>query len=275
MTEIDPDTRTVRAGDAVFSYLDAGSGAPLVLLHGIGSAAVSFRYQLEGLRPQFRVIAWDAPGYGSSTALAVEHPNASDYARALEALLGTLGIDRCHLLGHSLGTLIAARFAAERPQRVLSLTLSSIAKGHGRLPSSERKRLLAQRLDDLSRLGAYGLATKRGPRLLAPDAVETMRRMVVETMARVRAEGYAPAAQMLSTADIMADLAQLPTRLPMQIIVGDADVITPPAVNLEIAAAFPAASVHIVSGAGHALYLEKPDEFNRLLAGFAATSGTQ
>jgi pimeloyl-ACP methyl ester carboxylesterase len=62
----------------------------------------------------------DAPGYGASARLATEHPHASRYATALDRWLGALGIDRCHMLGHSLGTLIAARFAAEQPKRVIS-----------------------------------------------------------------------------------------------------------------------------------------------------------
>jgi 3-oxoadipate enol-lactonase len=62
MTIADAESRTVRAGDAVYSYLEAGSGPPPVLLHGIGSAAASFRHQLEALSPRFRVAAWDARG---------------------------------------------------------------------------------------------------------------------------------------------------------------------------------------------------------------------
>jgi pimeloyl-ACP methyl ester carboxylesterase len=270
MTVADADSRTARAGDAAFSYLEAGSGPPLVLLHGIGSAAASFRRQLQALSIRFRVVAWDAPGYGASTPLAIEHPDTSDYAAALDAWLGALSIDRCHLAGQSLGTLIAARFAAEQPRRVLSLTLASIARGHGRLPPPERQRLLAQRLDNLAQLGPHGMAAKRGPRLLGPEATETTRRTIVEIMARIPAEGYAQAARMLSTGDITGDLARLPAGLPIQIIVGQADVITPPAGNLEIAAAFPAASAHVIPGAGHALYLEKPEEFNRLVLDFAA-----
>jgi pimeloyl-ACP methyl ester carboxylesterase len=208
---------------------------------------------LEALSARFRVVAWDSPGYGASTPLAIEHPDTSDYAAALDAWLGALGIDRCHLVGQSLGTLIAARFAAEQPRRVLSLTLAGVARGHGRLPPPERQRLLAQRLDDLAQLGPQGMAAKRGPRLLGPEATETMRRTVIEIMARIPAEGYAQAARMLS------------------IMVGQADVITPPESNREIAAAIPAASVHVVPGAGHALYLEKPAEFNRLVSDFAAT----
>ena len=269
MTGALPATCCVRAGSGQFSYLDAGVGPPLVLLHGVGSAAASFRYQLDELSARYRVVAWDAPGYGASTPLAPQHPVASDYAAALDAWLGALDIARCHLLGHSLGTLIAARFAAEQPERVVSLTLCSIARGHGRLPPSERQRLLAQRLDDVAELGPHGMAAKRGPRLLGPDATEAMRRVVVETMARIHPDGYAQAARMLSTGDIIADLARLPAGLPIQVIVGEADVITPPADCREIATACGVASMHVIPGAGHALYLEKPREFDRLLAEFA------
>ena len=272
MTVAEADSRSTRAGDATFSYLEAGRGPPLVLLHGIGSGAASFRCQLEILSARFRVVAWDAPGYGGSTRFATAPPDASLYAAALDSWLGALGIDRCHLVGQSLGTLIAARFAAEQPERVLSLTLVGIAKGHARLPPSERQRLLAQRLDDLNRLGPQGMAAKRGPRLLGPEATVAMRRTVVEIMARIRPAGYAQAAHMLSTGDITADLAVLPTGLRVQILVGETDVITPPAINLEIAAALPAASVRVIAGAGHALYLEKPAEFNQLIADFAASA---
>jgi pimeloyl-ACP methyl ester carboxylesterase len=208
MTNGDTGTRIVRAGDAAFSYLEAGGGPSLVLLHGIGSAAASFRYQLETLSARFQVLAWDAPGYGASTPLATEHPGSSHYAAALDAWLAVLGVDRCHVLGHSLGTLIAARFVAERPRRVISLTLASIAKGHGPLPPAERQRLLAQRLDDLAELGPHGMAAKRGPRLLGPAATEEMQRMVVATMARIHPDGYAQAARLLSTGDIAADIAR-------------------------------------------------------------------
>jgi pimeloyl-ACP methyl ester carboxylesterase len=115
------------------------------------------------------------------------------------------------------------------------------------------------------------MAAKRGPRLLGPEATDTMRRTVVETMARIRPDAYAQAARMLSTADIMADLTRLPPQLPIQVIVGEADVITPPALCLEVAAACKAASVHVIPGAGHAVYLEKPQQFNRLLEAFVAT----
>jgi 3-oxoadipate enol-lactonase len=56
------------------------------------------------------------------------------------------------------------------------------------------------------------------------------------------------------------------------VIYGDADVITPPARNLDVASAWPGAAVHVIPGAGHALYLEQPDVFNALLAAFLSKS---
>jgi pimeloyl-ACP methyl ester carboxylesterase len=213
-------------------------------------------------------VAWDAPGYGPSTALAMEHPAAADYAGALERLLDERGIQRFHLLGHSLGCLMAAAFAAQHSDRVLSLTLCSIAGGHGSLPAIERQRLLDQRLNDVAALGPRGMAEKRAPRLLGPAAPPEALAKLVDTMGAVRPDGYAQAARMLSTGDIVADIRRLSPTLAGQVIFGGSDVITPPARNREIAAQWPKADVHEISGAGHALYLEQPAAFNTLVADF-------
>ena len=70
MTRSPGASRRIEAGGSVFTYGEAGAGTPLVLLHGIGSAARAFDDQLAGLSDRLHVIAWDAPGYGGSTALA-------------------------------------------------------------------------------------------------------------------------------------------------------------------------------------------------------------
>jgi pimeloyl-ACP methyl ester carboxylesterase len=259
-------------GGAAITYLEAGRGRPLMLLHGIGSAARSFRDQLDGLSARWRVIAWDAPGYGGSTALSSEAPGADDYAARLAAFLDDLGIEACHLLGHSLGCLMAARFAVRHPERVRSLSLCSVAAGHGLLPDEERRRLLDQRVNDVATLGPAEMARRRGPRLVAPGAAPVILQRVVDIMASVRADGYAQAARMLSTADIEADIVRLPADLPVQIVYGEADVVTPPAKNREVAALRPGARVTAIPDAGHALYLEQPQAFNSIVAEFLATA---
>jgi pimeloyl-ACP methyl ester carboxylesterase len=262
--------RQIQVGRSVVSYREAGDGTPLVLLHGIGSAARAFDDQLAVLSSRLRVVAWDAPGYGGSTCLAPESPLASDYAEALLGFLDALGVPACHLVGHSLGALMAASFAARHPDRILSLTLASVAAGHARMQAAERQKLLAQRLDDIAELGPRRMAEQRGPRLLGPGATPGMMRRVVETMASVRPDGYGQAARMLAAGDIKADIARLPADMPVQFIYGDGDVITPPNRNIEIAALRPAAPVHVIGGAGHAVYLERPELFNAALVDFTA-----
>lgn len=259
-----------------FTYIEKGPGkadAPaLVLLHGIGSAGRSFEHQIAAFSPRFRVLAWDAPGYGGSTELPVDHPTASDYAIELVKLLDERGIRRCHLLGHSLGCLIAARFMAIRPDRVQTLTLCSVATGHANAATVEREKALEQRLGDLARLGPEGMAKARAPRLLGPAAAPDALARLVDTMSSVRPRGYGQAARMLSTGDVKADIARFPLPVPGQIIYGDADVITPPARNQDVAAAWKGAAVHVIPGAGHALYIEQPAAFNAVLDAFLSKS---
>lgn len=264
-------TMQARTGAGVISWLEAGEGSALVLLHGVGSAARSWSAQLETLACEHRVIAWNAPGYAGSAPLSEAAPDAQAYADALAALLDHLGVRRCHLVGHSLGALMAARFARAYPQRVLSLTLASCALGHRRLPAPERERLLASRLDDVEKLGARGMAEKRGPRLLSPAAPPQMIRAVVDAMANIDPQGYAQAARMLSQGDLIADIEALAPQTPVQFIWGDADVITPPAANLKAAAARPGAPTLTLEGAGHACYVERADAFSKAIADFTRT----
>jgi pimeloyl-ACP methyl ester carboxylesterase len=167
---------------------------------------------------------------------------------------------------------MAARFTVRHPERVRSLSLCSVAAGHGLLPAEERRRLLDQRLNDVATLGPAEMARRRGPRLVAAGAAPPALQRVVDIMASVRPDGYAQAARMLSTADIEADIVRLPADLPVQIVFGDADVITPPAKNREVAALRPAARVTVIPDAGHALYLEQPQAFNSIVAEFLATA---
>ena len=269
MTQSTDETRTVTAGDRRFTYLEAGSGTPLVLLHGVGSAARSWRQQIRDLSKGFRVVAWDAPGYGGSSLTPRERPEAGDFAEALDAFLNAVGVTgRFHLVGHSFGCITAARFARLHPERILTLTLASIASGHAQLPAEERSRLRNARLDDLAELGPRGMAEKRAPRLLGPNADEAAKRAVTETMSLINPEGYTRAVWMLSGADTRADVRELPETMRVQMIYGDADVITTPGQNLAVARERPGVPVHVLPAGGHAVYVEQPAAFDALLLAF-------
>src|SRR5690348_9889996 len=110
-------TAIVRCSAQGISYLSCESSGPMpiVLLHGIGSNASSFEPLMTALDGTYPTLAWDAPGYGDSQPLAPDWPDAADYCAALSRLLAHLAIKRFVLVGHSLGNIVAARYAAETP----------------------------------------------------------------------------------------------------------------------------------------------------------------
>ena len=256
----------LQVGEVRFGHCSAGAGPPLVLLHGIGSNALSWRDQLAGLGDIRRVVAWDAPGYGDSTPLAPPRPMAADYAERLERFLDGLGLDRVDLLGHSLGALIAGAFAAERPGRVERLILAAPAPGHRTDPSTPLPPAARSRLDDLDELGPAGLAARRAPRLLSGGATPGQLERAREAMAAIRPGGYRQAVAMLAQGDLLADAGAV--TVPALVLCGSEDAVTPPAGSRALAAAMRGARYRAIPDAGHLCYLEQPGKFNAAVREF-------
>ncbi|WP_238369630.1 alpha/beta fold hydrolase [Heliomarina baculiformis] len=241
-----------------------GHGRRLVCLHGIGSNAESFSPLLAELPEDWDVIAWNAPGYGASEPLGADWPVESDYAKALGRFLDALCLDRVTLLGHSLGTLMAAKFAALYPARVTEMILGACACGHGQDPGGKLSDAAAARLAELDDLGARAFAEKRGPRLLAdPDGKPEARERVIDAMASVKQPGYGQAVRMLASGQLVKNLKEI--RCPTQIIWGDGDVVTPRIQSELASAALGGAPITEISGSGHALHVETPAELSRVI----------
>jgi pimeloyl-ACP methyl ester carboxylesterase len=260
----------------VLGYREAAStgsdALPLVLLHGIGSGAASWVQQFEVLGASRRVLAWDAPGYGASTPVAAQSPVAADYAAVLNDWLGVLGIERCVLVGHSLGAIIAGAFAAANPQRVAGLLLLSPAGGYGAATAEVRETKRDQRLAMLNELGPQGLADKRSANMLSAHANAEAREWVRWNMSRVIPHGYAQATHLLANADLASDLAACHGRV--SVAVGAEDTITPPAACERIAQAA-RIPLQVVPHAGHAGYIEAPAAYTAIIDTFCRASGGQ
>jgi pimeloyl-ACP methyl ester carboxylesterase len=251
----------------VVSFRAAGAGPALVLLHGISSGSGSWTFQLDALAAGFRVIAWDAPGYGGSDALPSPAPTASDYATTLAALCDALELDRAVLVASSLGALMAGAFAARWPARVAGLVLLNPAGGYGCASPAEREAKLAARLDRLALLGPAGMARELPPGMLSAAAAPEARALAAWSTARLRPEGYAQAARMLAGGDLAEDAARYAG--PALVVAAAADTITPPAGCEAIARAFPRGEYRLLDGPGHLSYLDAPGAVNSTVAAFA------
>lgn len=256
------------------AYREAGTkGLPLVLLHGIGSGAASWAGQLDGLAARHRVIAWDAPGYGDSSPLPSDTPLARDYAAALGEFLARLEVDELVLVGHSLGALIAAAWAAAPTARLHALVLASPARGYGSAAAELRQAKWRERVEAIERLGPQGLADARAAALCAPGAAPEAIEQVRANMARVTPRGYAQAAYLLAHDDLLAHLRRV--LAPKAVLCGELDRVTTAEASAEVAAAA-GASFTRLDGVAHACYVEQPRAFNAALcAAIAALTGAQ
>jgi pimeloyl-ACP methyl ester carboxylesterase len=256
-----------RTARGVVSFRAAGSGPAVFLLHGISSQSGSWVGQLDALAPRFRVIAWDAPGYGRSDALPAPAPAAADYAATLAGLWDALGIERAVVVASSLGALMAGAFAARWPERAAGLVLLNPAGGYGRADPAERESKLAARLERLAALGPAGMAAELSPGMLSAAASAGARAVAAWSTARLRPDGYTQAARMLAGGNLADDAARY--HGPVQVVAASADTITPPAGCEAIARAFPRGEYRLLEGSGHLSYLDAPDTLNALIAEFA------
>lgn len=257
----------MRVGD--YAYRESGpAGAPaIVFLHGLGAHSIAYTAQLDDLRDRFRVIAWDAPGYGGSRKLAEARPSAEAYAAALAQLLDALGIDAGHIVGSSCGSIIASYFARDFAARTRSLTLSGPATGYRRLPTNERDLLLNARLDAIRAQGPVAFAAQGVPRLVAANAGPDVRAVVADFGQGLSLDGFEQAARMLFGTDQRDALPAV--RAPVLVVAGTEDKAAPFADHaLNLAAAVPHAQLVQLSGCGHLPEIEAPARLNRTIRNF-------
>lgn len=241
------------SGQAIRSaYSDVGEGPPVFLIHGIGASRHSWDGLVEHLRREFRCISYDLRGHGKSSAPAPPY-SLADLVCDLEALRAELGIDKAHVLGHSLGGMIAPAYARAFPGRVISLGLLSTAAGRSADDSASVKAVVAT-----MRQKGIGpvLDTLRGrwftPEFAVshPEVIAARLRQVLDTDPKV----------FLTVFDLYAETEMAPwlgeVTAPALVLTGEFDAGCPPRLNRVMAETLPRAELVILSGLRHAILLE-------------------
>lgn len=256
-----PETRELDVAGKRLRYLELGSpiGVPMVFLHGFGADLNSWMFNQPTLAEDRRTIAFDLPGHGGST----KEVGAGDLATltgVIETALTTLGIERLHLIGHSMGGALAATLAARGRERVATLTLIApaglgpeinAAFIEGFVRASRRKdtaEVLHMLVHELSLVS----------RTMVEDVLRYKRLDGVTTALETIARAWFPGGRQV--ADIVADVMALDR--PVQVIWGSDDRIIP-AQHADAVAA--RADVHVLDHAGHLPHMEKTGEVNRLI----------
>lgn len=245
-----------------FAWREQGDGAAVLLLHGLGGSRISWEQQMGALGRR-RTVAWDMPGYGDAAPLHADPLTWPGVADAAADCLDAIGADVAHVVGISMGGMIAQHLAARHPHRVRSLTLlsSSPAFGlDGTSPDEWTARRLAP-LDEGLRPADYAERVVRA--LAAPDISDVAVAQQSAAMARIEPGALRRTIALVATHDARGihHLISAPTL----VLVGAEDRETPIDYSLQLADRIVGARVHVVPAAGHLLNAEAPDAVNRLI----------
>jgi len=261
---------TVRVNDVELYYQDVGDGEPLLLIMGFGGDITAWAFQIPDFAARYRVIAFDNRGVGQSDA--PDHPYTTRMmAGDALGLMDALGVDRAHVLGVSMGGMIAQELALARPDRVSSLHLACTFAHPDRymlaLNAAWREmRLGLGREWTLRTLGLWLFSpTTYAER---PEFIEALLQNSLENPYPQSLAGFLRQGEAVAAHDALDRLPAI--RCPTLVTVAEDDILVPPRFAREIVAQIPGAELKLVPGAGHAYFLERPDVFNALSLDFIA-----
>ena len=237
---------------------------PLVLIHGLGSAATVFKPILAGLSENFRVISIDLPGHGQSQYSKRQAMDPSSLGAAIfDSVKSEYGIERFHVVGNSLGGWIALEMAASRPEQILSVTGLAPAglwliPASGRLPSEARLYYLAKALKYFIKLALKSkLLRKIGFKRVSPKWQELSYETCFDaSTAMVNCRGYFPAWDGMIGRRFDA---KIPESVAVTILFGDSDNTLPADVSQERSLVPSHCTWLTIENCGHAPMWDHPD----------------
>lgn len=228
--------------------------AVLMLVHGSGGDSSVWTRQLEGLSRRFRVVAPDLPGHGASGGGPAA--DIDEYARRLSGQADALGLEAFVLAGHSMGGMVAQRFALLFPGRVQGLVLTGtgmridIASGY--------TQLLRRDFTAACRLSSSRAYAETASQALRAEG----RKMLERNGARTLSADLA----LCAAFDSRGWIGRL--AVPVLVLSGARDIVAPPALARELAGAVPGAELAAIDDAGHMAMQEQSALFNRHVTHF-------
>jgi 3-oxoadipate enol-lactonase len=238
-------------------------GEPLVLVHGYTGDVTDWRHQIPDFARTHRVLVMDHRGHGRSGAPRDRDSyTAEQMADDVEALAAHVGFDRYHLVGHSMGGMVAQEIALRSPDRLLSLTLHDTGRDFAIARVEVVTRLFEARLRVAEELGMAAVARLPGP---PPPPHQPAERIAEERvrLAHMSVDGFAGAWHALCRWQGTEGRAHA-IHTPTLVVYGELDAMVIPG-SKWLAATIPGAALVTVPEAGHCPQYERPRLFNAAL----------
>ncbi|NPT56939.1 alpha/beta fold hydrolase [Paraburkholderia elongata] len=247
--------------------------ATVVLIHGVGMNQTVWSPQIEALTANYQVVVYDMLGHGDS-ALPTVAPTLDEYASQLEALLDTMRIERAHVVGHSMGALVALEFALKHPQRTLSV--AALNAVYDRTPAQrEAVMTRAATLGDAPLDTGVDATLSRWFGDPVPGHLTQAAQAVRGLLLSVDPVGYARTYRLFASSDDahVGRLASL--AVPALFLTGGCDPNSSPAMSRAMAAATPFGRAEIIANERHMMNVTDPEGVNERLLAFLAEASVE
>lgn len=258
----------VEANGQKLYYEIHSTGEPLLLIQGLAADATAWAPQLPAFQQHFKVIAFDHRDVGRSS-LAKGPYRIADMAEDTASLMNALAIKQAHLLGVSMGGMIAQEFVLRHPDKVRTLVLGCTVAHVARFRVSilEVWKWIREH-DPTNEIFAIEAITWGMTHnfLKNAEAVNQMMEWLRNPPFPVSPEAYGRQADAVRAFDALDRLRNV--RVPTLVLVGNQDILTPPWASRELAAAIPGAKLQILEGGAHGFFLEIPDKVNQAVIDF-------
>jgi len=254
---------SIQVGDIETSYELIGAGDPVVLIHGLGSSSRDWEQQLPALAERYRVLTYDVRGHGASSKPRGPY-SVAQFANDLALLLERLEHRPAHVVGISMGGMIAFQLAVDRPDLVRSLVI--VNSGPALVPSKLAEHLAVWSRIAIAKLrGPSAMGAVLAPRLFPSPGQERLRRQFVERWAENDKDAYYSALRAIIGWSVRERLGGI--RFPVLVVAADHDY-TPVSAKEAYLPLIPGATLKVIADSRHATPMERPEAFNAVLREF-------
>ncbi|RME09213.1 MAG: alpha/beta fold hydrolase [Ardenticatenia bacterium] len=238
---------------------------PVLLLHGLGASREMWRLQVEAWRSRYFLIVPDLPGHGDSPPLRAPITIA-EMADQVAALVRHLGVGPVHVVGLSMGGMVAQEFALRHPDLVRDLVLVNTFARLPR-PRSLRDRLRLWWRSWLLRVAPMRVYARQVARRMFPKPEQAaLRTQAAALIARNDRRSVAYAWRAILAFDTFDRLPTL--RVPTLVIHGEEDTTVPYVLCQQLAQRIPNARLKTIANSGHATPIDSPNRFNQTVESF-------
>jgi pimeloyl-ACP methyl ester carboxylesterase len=259
---------TTTVNGLAYDYEERGSGVPIVFAHGLTFDRHMWDHQVQTLSSRYRCIAYDFLGHGGSP-VGPQGYSLEDEAENLHALLAQWGASPAHVVGLSMGGMVALRLALAHPRDLRSLAILD-ASAEEELP--ERAPLYEQLAATAKAQGPESVADPVSGFMFSPGFVQSQPEKVEaykRSFGALDMEGLERATQAVSRrTTVLAGIPQI--AVPTLVIVGSEDIATTPDKAQHVVDGIRGARLETVAGSGHMTPVEQPERISELLSAFLA-----